>query len=232
MSDRQDRRALVIEHQPDAPAGHIGERAEQHGYQLEVVRAAAGAFPDPARYDLVITLGSGEAAYDDSLPFLADELELLRQADRAQVPIFGICFGAQVLARALGGEVRPGDGPEIGWKTVDTDAPELVEPGPWLVWHFDVLTPSPQATEIARTSVGSQAFAQGPHVGVQFHPEAQPASVDSWAHTYEPAIKQLGKDPDEIRAETERAQQTARARGHELFDRVHRRAQSLRHTDG
>lgn len=226
-----DRRALVIEHQPDAPAGHIGERATQHGYQLEIVRAAPRAFPDPAGYDLVITLGSGESAYDDSLPFLADELELLREADRGDVPILGICFGAQALARALGGQVRPGDGPEIGWTTVETDAPDLVEPGPWLVWHFDVLTPSPQATEIARTSVGSQAFAQGPHVGVQFHPEAQPASVDSWARTYEAAIKELGQDPDAIRADTERAQEHARARAHMLFDRILHRARSLRRTD-
>lgn len=213
------RRALVIEHQPDAPAGYVGERAEQHGYRLEVVRAAPGALPDPVGYDLVVTLGSGESAYDDALPFLADELETLRRADRAGVPVLGICFGAQALARALGGDVRPGDGPEIGWKPVDTDASGLVEPGPWLVWHFDVLTPGPQATEIARTSGGSQAFVQGPHLGVQFHPEATPESVDSWARTYEAAIKELGEDADAIRAETRRTQGEARRRAHELFDR-------------
>ena len=224
MSEHEhERRALVVEHQPDAPAGYIGERAEYHGYRLEVVRAAPGAFPDPAGYDLVITLGSGEAAYDDTVPFLADELDLLHRADDAGVPVLGICFGAQALARALGGHVRPGDGPEIGWTEVDTDIPELVPPGPWLVWHFDVFTPPVHATELARTPVGSQAFVHGPHLGVQFHPEATPSSVDNWARTYEGAIKELGNDPDEIRAETERTRDAARWRAHDLFDRFHRR---------
>jgi GMP synthase (glutamine-hydrolysing) len=91
-------------------------------------------------------------AYDDAVPWITDERAFLRAAIDAEVPVFGICFGSQILAHVLGGHVRPGARPEIGWMEVDTAAPELVAPGPWLVWHFDALVPPPGAREIARTA--------------------------------------------------------------------------------
>ncbi len=202
------------------PPGLIGERAEQRGVEVDLLRAAPGAYPDdPRRYDLIVPLGSGEAAYDDGVPWIQDERAFLRAAIHAGVPVFGICFGAQILAHVLGGQVRPGDQPEIGWMPLRTIDPHRLDPGPWLVWHFDVLSPPPGAVELASTAVGTQAFEIGSHLGVQFHPEATPDSVASWADTYADAVEQLGLTPDRIVEQTRLVLDDARARAYTLLDR-------------
>jgi GMP synthase (glutamine-hydrolysing) len=210
--------ALFVQHQDDVPPGLIGERARERGMRVEVLRAAPGAYPDPGAYDLVVPLGSGDSAYDDDVPWIHDERAFLRAAVDAGVPVFGICFGAQILAHVLGGEVRRMHRPEIGWLQVATDDPDRVDPGPWLVWHFDVLTPPPGGRELARTPPGPQAFELGPHLGVQFHPEATPGSVASWARTYAHALTPLGLTPAGLVEETQRGLDAARRRAHRLFD--------------
>jgi GMP synthase (glutamine-hydrolysing) len=217
-------KALFIQHQEDVPPGLIGERVEQHGVEVHVLRAAPGAYPDPRAFDFVVPLGSGESAYDDDVPWIRDERAFLRAAIDADVPVFGICFGSQILADVLGGSVRRGERPEIGWMNVDTDEPALIEPGPWLVWHFDVLTPPPDGREVARTPLGTQAFTAGPHLGVQFHPEATPASVGSWAEAYADAVRRLGPTPEALVEETARGLDAARRRAHKLFDRFFERS--------
>lgn len=212
-------RGLFIQHQEDVPAGLIGERAEQRGVTVEVHHAAPGAYPDPRAYDFVVPLGSGASAYDDDVPWIQDERAFLRAAIDADVPVFGVCFGSQILSHVLGGEVRPGAQPEIGWLRVETSAPDLVESGPWLVWHFDVFSVPPDGRELARTALGPQAFVVGRHLGVQFHPEATPASVSSWAGTYAATIRELGSTPEQLVAATRAELPAARRRAHALFDR-------------
>ncbi|MFC5995754.1 type 1 glutamine amidotransferase [Pseudonocardia hispaniensis] len=215
-----DVRVLFIEHQDDCPPGYLGERAAQRGFEVDVVRVRDGNLPDPRGYSLVVPLGSTDAAYDDTLPHLAAESALLAGAIEAGVPVLGICFGAQLLSRVLGGVVAPlPSGPEIGWLPVDTLESELVAPGPWLVWHLDTMSCPPGATAIAHTTAGLQAFRYGPHLGVQFHPEAPPSSVESWSRSYAATLTALGLDPAELAARTSALQDDARARAHELFDR-------------
>jgi GMP synthase-like glutamine amidotransferase len=215
------RRVLFIQHQDDCPPGHLGERAGQLGLSAEVVRAGRDPWPPAAGYDLVVPLGSGHSAYDSSVPYLAGETRLLREAVDAGVPVLGICFGAQLLARVLGGDVSPmPDGPEIGWLPISTRDQALIDPGPWMVWHFDAMTAPPGAEEVAWTAFGTQAFRYGPHVGVQFHPEATSASIGSWARTYRLALTQRGITAGDLAAETRRREGPARARGHALLDRV------------
>ena len=231
MSEHATITALFVQHQDDVPSGLIGERARQRGVEVEVHRAAPGTYPDPRGYDLVVPLGSGEAAYDDRVPWIRDERAFLRAAADAGVPILGICFGAQILADVLGGEVRRMDHPEIGWMRVQTVDPGLVDPGPWLVWHFDVLTPPPAGREIARTSLGPQAFEVGPHLGVQFHPEATPESVTSWARTYADSLGPLGLTPAGLVEETRRELGAARQRAYRLFDAFLERSVAPRTAD-
>lgn len=213
-------RVLFIQHQDDCPPGYVGDRARQRGFELDVVEAASGEFPDPRDYDLVVPLGSDDAAYDDTVGYLPAEHRLLDAAVGAGVPVFGICFGAQLLARTLGGRVWQAEGPEIGWLRPEITEPDLVEQGPWLVWHLDVMSCPPGGTELARTPVALQAFRYGPHVGVQFHPEAVPASAAVWADHYSSSLAELGIDPGTLLAETWRDRDEARQRGYRLFDRV------------
>src|SRR5207253_8169209 len=107
----------------------------------------------PTDYELIVSLGSEFAAFDDTRPFVPREARLLREAVDADVPILGLCFGGQMLARVLGGEVYRSSVSEIGWLPVRTTDPDLVPEGPWFQWHFDTFTVPPGATLVAESDV-------------------------------------------------------------------------------
>src|ERR1700676_1760068 len=123
-STPERRRALLLQHERETPGGLIREWLDERGVDVDEVRIDVGARElDPCAYHLIVSLGSEFAAYDDSLAFISRELTLVREAVAASVPVLGICFGAQLLARALGGAVFRAQVPEIGWFTVRTQDP-------------------------------------------------------------------------------------------------------------
>lgn len=219
-------RVLCVQHQDDCPPGYVGERLTELGAELEVVEArvvgnGAGGLPDPRDFDLVLSLGSDDSAHDEAVAYLRAEWQLLESAIAHQIPIWGICFGAQLLSRVLGGSVHPmPDGPEIGWLPVQTSEPDLLEAGPWLIWHLDAMTAPPDAQVVARTDRAIQAFSTENSVGVQFHPEATLDGVRVWAEHYRDHLLGLGLDPDELLAQTAARLPDSRRRAHELTDRV------------
>jgi GMP synthase (glutamine-hydrolysing) len=213
-------RALFISHEADVLPGYLADAAERRGLDIEICDLWDGAaLPEPAGDDLLVPLGSAVAAYDDTVPWLAAELDLLRRGAAAGVPIFGVCFGAQALARALGGSVVRAATPEIGWYTIATEDADLIASGPWFEWHFDVLTPPPGARVLARTAAGVQAWQRGRHLGVQFHPEVTPAILEEWLTSSDEQLT-ARIDADRLRTETLRRVEHAREAAHRLFDRV------------
>jgi GMP synthase-like glutamine amidotransferase len=194
-------RLLIIEHGPYCPAGLLGDWAADRALSVRTVALHAGE-PLPgsvAGYDAAVSLGSSRAAYDDTLPWLAPELSFLERLLAAEVPVLGICFGAQALARVLGARLYRLDVPEIGW--VETPSRSALPAGPWLSWHYDRFDLPAGATELAANEVSVQAFSFGPHTGVQFHPEATQQITRSWlAVTSPPAgsTDPLFRDADAI----------------------------------
>jgi GMP synthase (glutamine-hydrolysing) len=190
--------ALVLEHDQDAPAGLLGAWAQERGVALEVV-GTGGALPDPEGRPFVVSLGAEASAFDDAVPWLAAERAVLDRAVALGVPVLGICFGAQHLARVLGGSVGRAPRAEVGWLDVESLAPGLVPPGPWLQWHRDRFTVTPGAELLARSPVGPQAFRQGPHLGVQFHPEVTPEIALDWGRTYPESVTEGETTLDAVR---------------------------------
>jgi GMP synthase (glutamine-hydrolysing) len=178
-ADSQRRAQLLV--------GTLADAADDRGFDV-CVHHPPGSFSDLDAVEFIVVLGSSESAYDDSVGWLSAERALLRGALNAGTPIFGICFGAQLLSRALGGVVDRAPRPEIGLMTVEPvlnpGAVEgLIMPGPWMQWHFDRFTVPPGGTLAARNSSGSQAFVHGRHLGVQFHPEISPQCFSTWRQT-------------------------------------------------
>ena len=198
-------RALILQHEEPTPPGLVTEWLDGHGASIETLRIdVENREVDPAGYDLIISLGSEFAAFDDTKPFVPREATLMRRAVEADVPVLGLCFGGQMLARVLGAEVHRSSDSEIGWLPVRSTDPEMVPEGPWFQWHFDTFALPPGATLMAETDVGPQAFVMGRSLGLQFHPEVTTDIMTDWVREYRHELDADGVDPDALLEETKR----------------------------
>jgi GMP synthase-like glutamine amidotransferase len=175
-------RALLVSNSYDADPGFVGQRLRHHGFQFdECHRERPGEWPALEGRDLVLLLGSDWSVYWEQVAHhVQAETALVQAAHARGVPIFGICFGNQIMAQALGGTVERARTPEIGWYDIVSDEPAVIAEGPWLQWHSDVVTVPAAATEMARTTVGPQAWRMGRSFCTQFHPEATESVLRRW----------------------------------------------------
>lgn len=175
-------RALLIANAADADPGFVGQRFREHGFAFtECHREHPEQWPDLDGHDLILMLGSEWSVYWPHVAHWVDaEAALIREAQARGVPQFGICFGSQTMAHALGGSVERARVPEIGWYEIVTDAPEAIAAGPWFEWHYDVVTVPAGARELARSASGPQAWQLGRSFCTQFHPEATESMLTRW----------------------------------------------------
>ncbi len=222
---------LVIQHDHASPLGHVAERFVERGFDLtmhtvvpEESFATPGVdtqFPDFTDFDAVVPMGAPWSTYDHELigNWVVPELDQLRRADQAGVPVFGICFGGQLLATALGGSVGPSETSEIGWYDVLTDDHDVVPGGPWFQWHHDSWQLPPDARELARNTSSSQAFVLRRNLAVQFHPELTSTMLAGWlGNGGDGKARAAGFDTDELVRETRAREAEARLRAHRLVD--------------
>jgi GMP synthase-like glutamine amidotransferase len=210
---------IVLQTQADAPSGRLADWAARRQIALHVVRTDLGdPYPDPRDPDFVVALGSGATAAGGGPDWVEEEIEWLRAADAAALPILGICFGAQALAAALGGCVRKLERPEVGWVSVDTLDADRLPSGPWLAWHEDSFTLPPLAYELASNAFGVQAFCHCRHLAVQFHPEVTPAIVNDWADDDHGDLERAGSTREALDDATRRHAGAAARAAETLFD--------------
>jgi GMP synthase (glutamine-hydrolysing) len=205
-------RCVALQHLEHDPAGLLALPLHERGWCLEVcdprgtasaVEAgsarALDALAGPA-VDLLLVLGGTMGAYEtDRLPFLSPEIAMIRRRLDADLPVLGVCLGAQLMAAALGARVYPGPGPEIGWLPViptaegETDPVflRLLRPSPvTLQWHGDTFD-HPAGTVALAASAGyaAQAFRHGTRsYALQFHPEVPFADLPVWIESSEPPL--------------------------------------------
>lgn len=227
-------RALVLQHEEPTPGGYVNEWLAARCADVDVFRIDIDSREVAARdFDMIVSLGSEFAAFDDSIPWLEREKRLLADAIQDDVPVLGICFGGQLLARVLGGESWRGELSEVGWLPVRTKDPELVPAGPWFQWHFDTFTLPPGAELIADSPAGPQAYTVGRSLGVQFHPEVTPDIMDLWVAAYPHELEEEGVDPAQLLVETNQRADATRALAWHLFDGfVARMRASAEHVHG
>jgi GMP synthase-like glutamine amidotransferase len=214
-------RALVIANANDCDVGLVGERLRSHGYALdECHREAPGEWPALEGKDLVLMMGSEWSVYWPEVAHnVAAEVALVQQAARRGMPVFGICFGNQVMAHALGGTVERAREAEIGWMQIVSDRPDAIAEGPWMQWHYDVVTVPGHATELARSAVGPQAWQLGRMFATQFHPEVNEAVIRRWATGFgADELERIGSSADELFATTLESMAEARENAARLVD--------------
>ena len=206
-------RVLVVRHHDVDSAGFIAEAFRAHGAELDVrLFPDEGPLPGPDGFDHVVVLGAIPSV-NDGHQWFAAELSWLRTADAAGVPILGICFGGQALCVLAGGTVERAPRQEIGWTQVESVAPGLVPPGPWLEFHYDRCLVPDTARVLAANDLCVQAFAVGRHLAVQFHPEVDGPQLKRWLDNGgDVEVTRIGLDPDEFLAQTIREEPAARAR--------------------
>ena len=213
-------RTLILQHEAPTPPGLMTAWLHEQNANVDTLRIdEEDREVDPRDYDLIVSLGSEFAAFDDSIPFIPREVKLFEGGRAADVPILGLCFGGQMLARVLGARNYRSERSEIGWLPVHSEDPDLVGEGPWFQWHFDTFTPPPGSTVIAETEIGPQAFVAGRSLGLQFHPEVTPEIMEGWVRAYPHELRAEGVDPEGLLAETMRIAADARRRTWRLLDR-------------
>jgi GMP synthase (glutamine-hydrolysing) len=205
---------LVFQHVPYEPLGTLDPLLKQAGFRIRYVNFGRNPDerPDLDGYAALIILGGPMNADNTAeFPHLTTELELIQEALQRDMSILGICLGAQLLAKALGGTVRAGAGREIGWYAVDVTAAGQSDPvmstfgqqEEVFQWHDDVIELPDHIEHLAGSEICPvQAFRHGEHAyGFQFHLEVDGALIERWLTIpqHQSEFADGAVDPEQIR---------------------------------
>ncbi|MGF1496859.1 MAG: gamma-glutamyl-gamma-aminobutyrate hydrolase family protein [Elainellaceae cyanobacterium] len=198
-------------HQAQSNPGLVGQILEEKGYVLDIRCPAMGdRLPSTMEpYAATVVFGGPMSANDqDTLPFIKTELDWLPQVLEAQTPFLGICLGAQLLARSLGGTVKPHihRQVEIGYFPLEA-TPEgqslLTSLSHVYHWHregFDL--PTDAVLLATGDAFPNQAFRYGPSAyGFQFHPEITAELITRWTTEAADQLTQPGAQSQQMQFE-------------------------------
>ena len=206
---------LVFQHVPYEPLGTLDPLLKQAGFRIRYVNFGRNPYERPSLdgyVALIILGGPMNADQVGDYPHLATELELIEEALRRDISILGICLGAQLLAKVLGGSVAAGAGREIGWHDVSVTEDGLQDPvlvpfgdsSEVFQWHDDVIELPENVVHLAHSErCATQAFRYGEHAyGFQFHLEADAALIERWLTVpqHQSVFANGDLDPSHIRA--------------------------------
>jgi GMP synthase-like glutamine amidotransferase len=182
-------RHLVCQH-----PGYLGEYLQSRSIPWEMVCIDEDnpVVQQTDDVSALVFMGAG-VSINDRLPWIDGELQLIRKAFDIGLPVMGVCFGAQLMSRALGGEISRGKGMEIGWHPVYTRAVEghdnwlkdIPEQFTAFHWHADTYTLPADSRHLLKSDCfDQQGFIMGDHLGMQFHLEMTREMVENWIERY------------------------------------------------
>lgn len=216
---------LVVHHDPLVGLDRVAPSLQARDLEVVDVDATSQDLPAPEELTGVLVLGGRMSVADtDDLPgFATSELDFLRAAEAAEVPVFGICLGAQLLALAHGGRVGRREQPEVAMVAVHRTEPGQQDPvtagwsdgAPALAMHNDEVTFLPHdAVQLLVGSDGATMWRVGHAHATQLHPEASAATVATWLTELDTDMPaRAGVDRDVFTARTEALDGQARAAG-------------------
>jgi len=223
---------LIIEHSKLTGSDRLGKRLLEDGHRLQVVRVHLGEqLPQVLdEIDGVISCG-GPQDPDCGEPWVEQELKLLRNADEMELPLFGVCLGSQLLARALGGEVSHCKQPEMGWYDIDLTPLGrdniLLSGQPWsgpqLLWHHWQISHLPDGSSVLASSEQCkvQAWTKGINTyAVQFHPECSNETIELWTADDAGLLEEAGISAETIQADTVKYYEDYERLTNRLFDAI------------
>ena len=202
----------VLHHLERPFTGHAGVVLTAAGMRLDERLVHAGEpLPDLDAIDGVLSLGGDQSVRDvGRLPYLEAEAAWLREAVARDVPVLGVCLGAQLLAHALGGEVDRLERRQLTWVGLqplpaahgDPVLGALPDGAHALHWNEDGFTLPPGAIELLRRPGPTvQGFRYGRRAwGVQFHPEVDAVNLEGWYDDWRETPGEAGVDVAAARA--------------------------------
>jgi len=203
-------KALIIRHVPHEGVAGYREPIESAGFLVDRIDVTDPAFPalDLCEPDLLIMMGGPMGVYEQAqYPWIACQLKQLARRLEADRPTLGVCFGAQMIAAALGADVYAGPRKEVGFHPVtvlDAASPlRHLADVPVLHWHGDTFT-LPEGVELLASShiYDHQAFRRGPNLlALQFHAEmGLDPRFDAWIEQWPESVVEAGGTEADLRA--------------------------------
>lgn len=207
----------IFKHTHNSGSCYVGKVLDEHGFEMRSVGVPVmdlDAF-DPLEPDLLLVMGAPIGVYqDDYFPFINRERDIIKARIDADKPTLGICFGAQLIASALGSEVYPGkNGREMGWYPLRLTEEGKNHPARHLSgdktnmfhWHSDTFDLPEGATLLSSSEkYERQIFSYGKNIlGLQCHTEIRNARLEELYVVYVADL--TGLDPviaiDKLRAQ-------------------------------
>ncbi|MDE3179569.1 MAG: gamma-glutamyl-gamma-aminobutyrate hydrolase family protein [Acidobacteriota bacterium] len=202
---------IALQHAEPEELGLIARALEASGYSLTPVRTFLGErVPEEMENNSgLVIMGGPMGVYEyDRFPFLRSELRLIESALREAKPVLGVCLGSQLLASALGANIKKGKRKEIGWREVtlsEAAQKDALLQGIERVfipchWHGDVFELPRAATQLASSELTAcQAFRySGSAYGFLFHMEMTPGILRNMTETFADELAEEGLRSDDI----------------------------------
>ena len=185
---------LILRHHPAEGPGYLGDWLEQNGLEWRLIAVDQGEpVPENPREASALVFLGGPNSVNETLPWIDAETTLIRRSLDAGIPMLGHCLGAQLIARALGAQVRRNKVAEIGWMPVEQTNHAATRD--WLDglprrfdvfhWHHDFFALPDGAEPLLRSNhCKQQGFVFDNILALQCHLEMTPQMVREWSEVY------------------------------------------------
>jgi GMP synthase (glutamine-hydrolysing) len=220
MTDKKQ--VWAIQHIEYGDLGSFEKVLRERNFDIQIIQSQENdlSLLDASKPDLIMILGGPMSIYDvTNTNWVQREQAFVKQRIESQKPLFGICFGAQMIARALGAKAYEGpQGKEIGWEKIHVNEAGMQTPlrhldgsfTEMMHWHSDTFD-MPEGAELLASSdlYKKQAYRYGTHVfAMQCHPEVTEKKINIWCSKSEDDVKKAGKTVDEVISMTKQHRDT------------------------